>query len=341
MNNQEKEYEMGMDEITRGMTGARTDICPIKQKITQHLLSFGKREVRLGVGCAWFGRQDDFRETLDHDLCVLMACYEKGFRYYDTSRQYGNSEQSVGEFVKHVPRESIFLATKSIFPVVEGTHKRDFKLFTDNFYESFERLQTDHIDLFQIHETNHFECCVEEVIPFLLERKREGLISYIGTGMLSLNAHELAIRSGQVNSVLSYLNYSLLKKSASHVIDVCRELGAAFVNASVFNYGLLRAEDPMKHRCEYNPPHMARNREMTVSLQALCRKQNVPILAAALQYSLLNPDIDMTLVGINRMENLVSTFESLSEAIHPEHWAEIFALQEKQPYMYVQDDLQV
>lgn len=312
---------------------------PIKTKIRQHLLESDDRQLRLGVGCAWFGRQDDYRETLDHDLKVLMACYEKGFRYYDTSRQYGNSEQSVGELVKRVPRESIFLATKSSFRILEGSHKRDFQRFMKNFRESFERLQTDHIDLFQIHDTDHYECCVEEVIPFLEEKKREGLISYIGTGTLSLNAHELAVRSGRVDSVLSYLNYSLLKRSASHLIDVCRDYDASFVNASVFHYGLLRAENPISHGGPYNPPHMVRNRETAVAMQKLCKHLGVPILAAALQYSLLNADIDMTLVGINKLENLTSTFESLSIAIHPEQWAEIFALQGKQPYLYVQDDL--
>ncbi len=78
---------------------------------------------------------------------------------------------------------------------------------------------------------------------------------------------------------------------------------------------------------------------MTVALQALCKTLGIPILAAALQYSLLNPDIDLTLVGVNKMENLSSTFGSLSVSIHPEQWAAIHALQNKQPFLRVQDDL--
>ena len=312
----------------------------IKEKITNHLLKTEMgREVRLGVGCAWVGRGDSYLDTLEQDLAVLMACYEKGFRYFDTSRQYGNSEQTVGELVKRIPRESIYLATKSPYPRVEGSWKRSFQVFQDNFYHSFERLNTDHIDLFQIHDTDNFECCAEEVIPFLKERQAEGLISYIGMGTLSLNAHENAICSGDVQSALSYLNYSILKKSATHVIGVCREHGAAFVNASVFHYGLIRAEDPMAFQTDYNPPHIARNRAAAVQMQALCCKLGIPVLAAALQFSLLNPAIDMTLIGIGRLDNLTSTFDSLNTVIRPEQWGAIIALQETLPLMYVQDDL--
>lgn len=312
---------------------------PIKEKITQHLLKYNGRSLRLGVGCAWVGRQENYLDTLDHDLAVLMACYERGFRYFDTSRQYGNSEQTVGEMVKRIPRESIYLATKSPFPRVEGSWNRSFQVFRDNFYQSFDRLNTGHIDLFQIHDTDHYECCAEEVIPFLKERQAEGLISYIGMGTLSLNAHENGIRSGTVQSSLSYLNYSILKKAAARLIDVCAEHGAAFVNASVFHYGLIKADDPMTFRAEHNPPHIARNRLTAVQMQALCAQMGVPVLAAALQYSLLNPDIDMTLIGIGKMANLTSTFDSLDTVIHPEQWAAICALQESVPFMYVQDDL--
>jgi aryl-alcohol dehydrogenase-like predicted oxidoreductase len=285
------------------------------------------------------GRGDSYLDTLDQDLKVLTACYENGFRYFDTSRAYGNSEQTVGELVRRIPRGSIYLATKSPFPRVEGSWKRNFQTFCDNFFQSFDRLHTDHIDLFQIHDTDHYECCAEEVVPFLLERRAEGLISYIGMGTLSLNAHENAIRSGAVESALSYLNYSILKKSASGLIKVCRQHGAAFVNASVFHYGLIRADDPMAFRPEHNPPHIARNRVTAAAMQALCSRLGIPVLAAALQFPLLNPDVDMTLIGIGRMENLRSTFDSLNTVIHPEHWAAISALQEQQPFITVQDDL--
>lgn len=314
----------------------------IKDKISKHLLKTEDgRTIRMGVGCAWVGRGESYKDTLDTDLDLLMTSYEKGFRYYDTSRAYGESEFTVGEFVKRIPRESIFLATKSPFPFRDNPNA--FQVFKDNFYQSFERLQTDHIDLFQIHDTNHFECCLPEVIPFLLERRDEGMISYIGMGMVSLNALELGVRSGYINSVLSFLQYSLLKKSADSLIRLTNERDVAFINASVLHFGLIKSADPMNQsswgRKAKNLGHVLRNKQLTVQLQNKCKEMGIPIIAAAMQYSLLNPFVDLTLNGLARMSNLDSTMDSLNTVIYPDQWAEIFRLQEQESHIYIQDDL--
>jgi aryl-alcohol dehydrogenase-like predicted oxidoreductase len=314
---------------------------PIKEKISRHLLSLDdKRKLRIGVGCAWMGRGEDYRDTLESDLAILMASYEKGFRYYDTSRQYGESEKVVGEFVKRIPRETIFLATKSPYPRMKDSHKRNFQVFKDNFYRSFERLQTDYIDLYQIHDTDHYESCVEEVIPFLQERREEGLISYIGMATLSLHELEVAAREGIINSVLSYMQYSLLKKSAEPLISLTNKMDIAFVNAAILHYGLILSENPLKYNLECNLPHMNRLRETTFRMQELCRTMGLPILFAALQFSLLKSEIDITLNGFSDASQLISTLDALKQPIYPEQWAEIMKLQESLPMMYVQDDMQ-
>lgn len=305
---------------------------PIKEKIAKHLLKWKDgRTIRMGIGCAWMNTEEKY-------LDLLMTSYEKGFRYYDTSRSYGDSELAVGEFVKRIPRESIFLATKSRFPFRDNPDA--FQVFKDNFYQSFERLQTDHIDLFQIHDTDHFESSLPEVLPFLLDRKKEGMISYIGMGTVSLNALELGVRSGYINSVLSYIQYSLLKKSADSLIRLTNERDVAFINASVLHFGLVKSADPMNHRGANNYGHTLRNKQLTIKMQNKCKEMGIPIVGASLQYSLFNPFIDITLNGLARMSNLESTLESLDTVIHPDQWAEIFRLQEQESHIYVQDDLQ-
>lgn len=313
---------------------------PIKEKISKHLLRLDdKRLLRIGMGCAWVGRGEDYRDTLENDLGVLMTSYEKGFRYYDTSRGYGESEKVVGEFIKRIPRESIYLATKSFLPRIDGSNKRNFQAFRDNFYQSFERLQTDYIDLYQIHDTDHYECCVDEVIPFLQERRKEGLISYIGMATRSLHELEVAVRDGMIHSVLSYMQYSLLKKPAEPLISLSSKMNTAFVNASVLHYGMILSENPFENKLEYNPPHINRQRETAFRMQELCRTMQIPILSAALQFSLLKPGIDMTLNGFSSESHLNSNLDALKKTIYPEYWAEIMKLQECFPMMYVQDDM--
>jgi aryl-alcohol dehydrogenase-like predicted oxidoreductase len=311
---------------------------PIKERIKNFNWKFEGRDIPIGAGCAYFGAAEDYRETLDGDLKMLDRLYGLGFRYYDTSRTYKNSEQSVGEFIKRIDRETIFLATKSIFP-----HKREkdaFRVFRENFFASFERLRTDRIDLFQIHEVDYFDSCEAQVLPFLLEQRDKGLIDYIGLGTRSLNAHELAILSGKIDSVLSYMNYSLLKRSAAHVIDLARSRGVAFINASVLHFGAIKHPNPANPG-EGDPKtgYRARNLRSVAPLQALCRNMGVDAVHASLQYPLFNPGVTMTLNGIRRDANIDSTVEAMRAVIRPEQWARIYALREEDPYLYVQDDL--
>lgn len=318
-------------------------ILPIKEKISQHVWHKADgRKLRIGVGCAYLGKgEGDTLTEREHDLNVLMTTYEKGFRFYDTSADYqgGRSELILGEFFRRIPRDSVFIATKSNYEWRKGGDP--FARFQDNFMRSFEKLQVDHIDLFQIHDTDHFGCCEEKVLPFLLEQQEKGLISYIGMGTRSLNAHELAVRSGLVQSALSYQNYSLLTRAAAPLIERCRQQSCAFINASVLHFGMIKSEDPLN----FNPwkavnAYWRRWQTETLEFQSICQHAGISILAPALQYSLLNPDIDMTLNGIHRFSNIESTIEAMETVIYPEVWAAIEHRQNQNPFCDIQDDLQ-
>lgn len=344
---------------------------PILDRIKEFTWKFEGRDIPLGVGCAYFGDAEDYRATLAEDMRLMERLYGLGFRYFDTSRTYNNSEQAVGEFLSRVDRKSVFLATKSRFPFdeygsaqydqsarydngaasggggdsssVEGAPKRGsaFDVFRSNFFESFERLKTDHIDLFQIHDTNNFDVCEAQVLPFLEEQRAKGLIDYIGFGTRSLNTHEMAIRSGRADSALSYINYSLLKRSAERVIRLAAERGVAFINASVLHFGVIKHPDPRGYdaRREARGGYYARSLEQVAPLQDLCRDMGVDVVHASLQYSLFNPGVAMTLNGIKRDSNIDSTLAAMRAVIYPEQWARISALREKDQYLYFQDDM--
>ncbi|MCL2814477.1 MAG: aldo/keto reductase [Oscillospiraceae bacterium] len=304
----------------------------IKSKIKKHRLCYKNREIPLGVGCAKFGQGEISDATIAKDAEVLLACYEAGFRYFDTSRAYGQSELALGEFIRQVPRGSLYIATKSPCP------GWDFEIFKRNFYESFERMRVGYIDVFQIHDTDHFGRCEARIIPFLEERRNEGLIGYIGMGTRSLNAHENGLASGVLQSSLSYLNYNIQNKAASRLIAQCKQYGAAFVNASVFGYGILGIENLLDFGDNPNKTTQ-RHRIITHEVKKLCASMGISIYDAAVQMSLLNFDIDMTLVGVYRMEYLKSALKSLEAVIYPDQWAKIFELQDSFPSMYIQDNL--
>lgn len=315
---------------------------PIKEALKgYHLHTASGRTLPFGVGCAFLGERDGkvTEDAIREDSQLMESCYESGFRIYDTSCDYGPSEDVVGRFIQHIDRKSIFLCTKSRFDF----HEHDaFETFKRTFYRSFERLHTDYVDLYQIHDTNNYNVCVREVIPFLRERQAEGMIGYIGMGTRDLNALELGVRDGGLDSVLSYLEYSILKSAAQPLIDVCKEKDAAFLNAAVLHYGVVKADDPLNFHDLWwdGRPFIGgalHIRQAAHEMQQLLKKLDVPAIPAALQVSMLNPDIDVTLNGIRRASNLASTLAALDHVIYPEQWAQILALREQLPFHAVQE----
>ena len=286
----------------------------IQQKIRAHAWRFEGKDIRLGVGCAGLGRG----EPDSGEIALLERCYDTGFRYFDTSRSYGESERVLGAFLKHIERKSVFVATKSRYPFREAD---GFAQFERNFYDSFTRLHTDFIDLFQIHDTDNYNVCIDRVIPFLEARRNEDIIGAFGLGTRSLMAHKHGILGGRMHSSLSYLDYNLLKTAAAEVIALSRAYGTAFINASVLYFGLLKSEDPMA--ADFPLPV----KTLAADIQAFCASQGIDICAAALQFPLLHPDIDMTLVGIKRQQNLDDAINAMRHPLHPSQWAAIAALQ--------------
>ena len=305
----------------------------MKDAIKNFYWNYGNRKIAIGVGCATLGRAERHEDVVDHDRALLLRCYETGLRYYDTSRSYGNSELSVGAFIREIDRDSIFLATKSTLHQAGG-----FEYFKRNFYESFKRLQTEHIDLFQIHDTDCYDVCTDEVIPFLLERKKEGLIKYIGMATRSLTAHGQAIADGHVDSVLSYLDYNLINTSALPLIEMARLRGVVFINASVLHFGLIKksgaVEEAVGARGQF-----AKRIGFAKKMAAHCEMLGVSAVDASLQYSLLNPDVDITLNGIGRNSNLESTIGAMGRPLHADQWASIFEMQHEYPSINTIDEM--
>src|SRR5690606_14461860 len=146
-----------------------------------------------GMGCAYV-----------RDPAVHRAAYESGFRYFDTSYNYGNgaSEDALGQFVAKTDRRSLFLASKAIV-VPDWLSRREAAAHVRESLEgSLRRLRTDVLDLFQLHETVSLHQVFGDggVLSALQAAKQEGLIRYIGIGTRSHEVLLEAARTGAFDS---------------------------------------------------------------------------------------------------------------------------------------------
>lgn len=278
------------------------------------------RALPLGLGCAYLGQPGDadaqrgFRQTLDD-------AYAAGLRYFDTAEMYGGSEFRVGEFLARIPRESVFIATKSrIDPAF--TPQETGKHLLQNLMRSLERLNTDHVDAFLIHDIPHLAQVLGPGGGFeaLQQARAEGLLRFIGLGTRYLDLHEEAGAAG-FDLTLTYLDYTLIEQSAAPVIASLAARGVGVVNGTPLANGLLVGTDPRTHTETH--PEVRRHRHRAVRLYDFASARGLPLMALALQFSLRNPDLSLTLTGPSDPAQLRSTLSALRFPIAPPVWDEL------------------
>jgi len=117
--------------------------------------------------------------TEDEAIAVVRAAHDLGVTLFDTGTNYKN-ENVLGRALKPIPRDSIVITTKS--PIHNGKENRPIAEIVDMLDATLRDLQTDYVDVFQLHgpPPSFYSFAVEEVIPALLKEKAKGKFRHIG-----------------------------------------------------------------------------------------------------------------------------------------------------------------
>lgn len=121
---------------------------------------------------------------------------------------------------------------------------------------------------------------------------------------------------------ISHNRYTLLNREAEPFWEVCQRHQVAVVNAAPYGSGILAKGPGAYPRYMYGdaPESMLRQaRQMEVA----CARYNVPLAAAALQFSLRDSRITSTIIGISRPERLAATVALTQQQIPEDLWAEL------------------
>src|SRR4051812_10279730 len=125
----------------------------------------------------------------DHDdsTRVIHAALDAGINFIDTADVYsaGESEEIVGKALRG-RRDDVVLATKFFMPMGDDPNRRggSRRWIVKAVEDSLRRLQTDHIDLYQVHRPSP-DTDVEETLGALTDLVRQGKVRYIGSSSYS------------------------------------------------------------------------------------------------------------------------------------------------------------
>lgn len=187
--------------------------------------AFGKTghtssRVLFGAAAFW----DVSQKEADKTLGLLL---DNGINHIDTARSYGDAELRIGPWMKE-HRSSFFLASK--------TNKRTKEEALVELKETLTRLQTDYIDLWQLHylvEPDEWKTTMSEggALEAAIEAKEQGLVRFIGVtghGVAAPSAHLRSLEVYDFDSVLLPYNYTMMQNSlyreqTQKLFEVCKE----------------------------------------------------------------------------------------------------------------------
>jgi len=257
----------------------------------------------------------------DHGECVRMIhkALDFGINIIDTADRYsaGESEEIVGKALQG-RRDRIVLATKVHGPMgddpnMQGNSRR---WITRAVEDSLRRLQTDYIDLYQIHRPSP-DTDVEETLSVLTDLMREGKVRAIGASTFPasdiVEAQWIAERRGLARFRTEQPPYSILNRSIEReVLPACQRYGMGVLAWSPLAKGMLTgryrkgAPQPDTLRAKYFPKAMSDEGSLDAveALIPLAESAGISLMHMALAFVVAHPALSAAIIGPRTMEQL-------------------------------------
>jgi aryl-alcohol dehydrogenase-like predicted oxidoreductase len=301
----------------------------------------------IGLGCNNFGRAGTASESQEGTDAVIDAAIEAGVTFFDTADIYGAerglSETLMGNSLRGGKREKIVLATKFGMDMA-GANGPDWGVRGSRRYirlaveASLRRLQTDWIDLYQLHQPDPITP-IEETIETLDDLIAEGKIRYIGHSNLAgwqiAEAEFTAQLNGHPRFISSQNEYSLLVRDAEkEVLPAVNKYGLGFLPFFPLYNGLFtgkfsRDGGPADSRIMMIRKHLVDNAPWDVieKYQAFCDERGVTMLEATFAWLLAQPGLSSVIAGATKPEQIVQNAAAATAwSATPEDIATITAL---------------
>ncbi len=305
----------------------------------------GLKVSRIALGCMSFGDTSrGFNEwALDDDAAepIFRQALELGVTFWDTANIYGfgSSEEIVGRAIRrYTRREDVVLATKVNFKMHDGPGGEGLsrKAILEQIDASLTRLDTDYVDLYQIHRFDP-STPVEETMEALHDVVKAGKARYIGAS--SMWAWQFATLQftadlhGWTRFISMQNQYSLLmREEEREMFGLLANQGVGSLPWSPLAKGWLTRPwgertlrydtDPLGKR---NLIDADANHRITDAVQRVAETRGIPMAQVALAWVLRNPVVTSPIVGPTKVEHLADAVAALDVHLTDE---EVDALQE-------------
>jgi aryl-alcohol dehydrogenase-like predicted oxidoreductase len=280
--------------------------------------------------------------TSEEDSFAIMdKALEVGFNFFDTANVYGwktgegVTEQIIGRWLAqgNGRREQTVLATKLFGRMGEGPNERRLSALHIRraCEESLRRLQTDHIDLYQMHHVDR-DTPWEEIWQAMEQLVREGKVLYVGSsnfaGWHITQANCEAARRHFMGLVSEQSLYNLSARTIElEVIPACQALGVGIIPWSPLAGGMLggvlKDSDANRRKSESVRENVEKHRAQLEAYETLCDELGEQPADVALAWLLHNPAVTAPIIGPRTMAQLTGSLRTLDIKLDGELMAKL------------------
>ena len=296
----------------------------------------GLKVSRLCLGCMSYGSPKWRSWVLDEEQSrpFIRRALELGIDFFDTADVYslGESERVVGKALKDFARrDEVVIATKVRFALGPGANDQGLsrKHIMASIDASLQRLQTDHVDLYQIHRFD-YETPIEETLEALHDVVKAGKARYVGAS--SMYAWQLmkmlgvARAHGWTEFVSMQPQYNLIyREEEREMLPLCQSEGIGVIPWSPLARGFLaggrpkpgegdteRARtDELSNRMYYRPGDF----EIVDAVTEIAKAHGVPNMQVALAWVLRHPAVTSPIIGATKPHHLDDALAALKVAL--------------------------
>ncbi|RJX69228.1 aldo/keto reductase [Tsuneonella suprasediminis] len=312
----------------------------------------------LGFGAASIGNL--FRPMTDEDArAVVHRAWQAGIRYYDTAPHYGFglSEKRLGAALAELdPEGTAILSTKVgrrldprpdadlsslrqafVSPEpFESVFDYSYDAVMRSYEESLTRLKRARIDILYAHDIGAFAHGADHPRLFaefmeggyraMRELRDAGDVSQIGIGVNEIAVCEEMIHAGEIDIIMLAGRYTLLEQEASDsLLPLCARKGVKLVVAGPYNSGILAkgvrgGGTPPNFNYEPAPPAIV---ERVGRIEDICEAHGVPLIAAAVQFPLVHPQVSTVVPGMASVRQVDAAIDLMAITIPDALWEDL------------------
>ncbi|TET82927.1 MAG: aldo/keto reductase, partial [Desulfobacteraceae bacterium] len=176
--------------------------------------------------------------SFDQGVSVVRHCFEQGITFFDTANMYGDSEKKIGYALKLI-RDKVVLATKTL--------KRDSEGALKHIASSLENLETDRIDIYQLHNIGNEEKLDKVLAPggayeAVNKARSEGKINFIGFSSHDIATAMKTCRTGLFSTIQFPFNF-IEHDPSDELFKIAQELDMGIIAMKPLGGGLLDRAD--------------------------------------------------------------------------------------------------